>query len=93
MELERQGDKSTSNIIQSISTSKNTTLARFIYALGIRFVGEQTAKSLANHFKTIELLAVNPEELESINDIGPRVAGAINAALEQKEFVKEVNTL
>lgn len=94
LELERQGEKSTSNIIQSISTSKKTTLAKFIYALGIRFVGEQTAKSLAQHFKDIEkFLAADEQELISINDIGPRVASAIISSLKQDAFVKEVQNL
>lgn len=52
--LERQGEKSISNILNSIQKSKQTTLSKFIYALGIRFIGEQTAKLLADHFITIE---------------------------------------
>jgi DNA ligase (NAD+) len=94
LELDRQGEKSTSNIIQSIDASKQTTLSKFIYALGIRFVGEQTAKSLASHFKNIDaFLASSDEELISINDIGPRVAGAIITALQQADFKKEVHAL
>ena len=68
--------------------------SKFIYALGIRFVGEQTAKSLAHHFKDIEnFLKATEEELLSINDIGPRVASAIVSSLDQSEFKKEVHAL
>lgn len=91
LSLERQGEKSASNIINSIEKSKKTTLARFIYALGIRFVGEQTAKSLASHFKTLDaFLEANTEDLVAINDIGPRVAESIQNALKNNTFKKEV---
>lgn len=91
LSLERQGEKSASNIINSIDKSKNTTLARFIYALGIRFVGEQTAKSLAAHFKTLDaFLESTTESLLEINDIGPRVAESIQSALSNKKFRSEV---
>lgn len=91
MGLERQGKKSTENIIASIESSKKTTLARFIFALGIRFVGEQTAKLLADHFGTIEkLLLTNKEELETIPEIGPKVSSTILECIQNKEFVAEV---
>lgn len=94
LELERQGEKSADNIIASIEKSKNTTLARFIYALGIRFVGEQTAKSLADHFVTIEnFLQADEEELLHIPDIGPKVAKSIIAWLSKKPLIQEVRTL
>lgn len=91
LSLERQGEKSAANIINSIDKSKHTTLARFIYALGIRFVGEQTAKSLAAHFKTLDaFLKASTEDLIEINDIGPRVAESIQNALSNKKFKAEV---
>ncbi len=91
LSLDRQGEKSANNIINSIEKSKHTTLARFIYALGIRFVGEQTAKSLAAHYKTLDsFLATNNEALLEINDIGPRVAESILNALNNKKFRSEV---
>lgn len=78
LELERQGDKSTDNIMENILKSKQTTLARFIFALGIRFVGEQTAKHLAEHFHTFDkFLDCKSEELLSITEIGPKVAQTI----------------
>ncbi|MCC6137606.1 MAG: NAD-dependent DNA ligase LigA [Bdellovibrionaceae bacterium] len=91
LSLDRQGEKSASNIINSIEKSKNTTLSRFIYALGIRFVGEQTAKSLAAHYKTLDaFLEATTEDLIAINDIGPRVAESIQNTLANKKFKSEV---
>lgn len=93
-QLERQGEKSISNILQSIEKSKSTTLAKFIYALGIRFVGEQTAKLLADHYLTVEkFIESSKEDLETIPEIGPKVSVAILNALNNKDFVKEVKTL
>lgn len=92
--LPRQGKKSSENIINSIEKSKKSNLAKLIYAMGIRFVGEQTAKSLARHFHSLEtLLNTNEEELLSIDDIGPKVSKSIITALESKEFQKEIKTL
>jgi DNA ligase (NAD+) len=94
MSLPRQGEKSAQNIIDSIEHSRHTTLARFIYALGIRFVGEQTAKSLAAHFKTLEkFLETNEVELLEIDDIGPKVAASIVNRLSKADFRKEVEKL
>jgi DNA ligase (NAD+) len=76
--LERQGEKSAQNLLQAITKSKNTTLAKFIYALGIREVGEVTAQSLAMHFGDLaKLMQANVSDLEVIPDIGPRVASQI----------------
>lgn len=73
--LARMGRKSAANLIESLEKSKQTTLGRFLFALGIREVGEVTAASLANHFKAIEPLQITDEEtLVSINDVGPIVA-------------------
>lgn len=73
--LERMGEKSAAKILVQINKSKKTSLARFLYALGIREVGEATAKLLANHFKTLSLLqSTTIEELQLIPDIGPVVA-------------------
>lgn len=93
-QLDRQGEKSISNILQSIEKSKSTTLARFIYALGIRFVGEQTAKLLADHYLTVEkFIESSKEDLETIPEIGPKVSASILSALSNKHFVKEVRQL
>ena len=76
--LERMAEKSASNVLNAIETSKHTTLARFIYALGIRNVGEATAKDLARHFGSLDkLMDANAEELQQVPDVGPVVAQSI----------------
>lgn len=86
LELERQGEKSVENILKSIEKSKNTTLARLIFALGIRFVGEQTAKSFANHFGDLKSFAkAREEELLEIPDVGPKVAASVCLWLKNQE--------
>ncbi len=92
--LDRQGKKSSQNIVASIEKSKNISLNRFIYALGIRFVGEQTARALASHYRSLDrFLEAQQEELIEIEDIGPKVAESIVKALENKNFVKEIKEL
>ena len=78
--LERMGDKSANNLLAAIEQSKKTTLARFIYALGIRNVGETTAKDMARHFGTLdEFMAADAERLQQVRDVGPVVAQSIVA--------------
>jgi DNA ligase (NAD+) len=90
LSLERKGEKSVSNILESIEKSRTTTLARFIYALGIRFVGEQTAKSLSAHFSSLkELSKASEEALLQIPDIGPRVAASIVSGLKDKDLLHD----
>ena len=73
--LERMGDKSAENLVSAIDHSRTTTLARFLFALGIREVGEATAANLATHFGSVEALAqAGAEELEAVDDVGPIVA-------------------
>jgi DNA ligase (NAD+) len=92
--LERQGEKSADNILKSIELSRKTTLARFIFALGIRFVGEQTAKLLADHYIEIEnFLHATKEDLENIPEIGPKVSESILEVLKNADFVNEVREL
>jgi DNA ligase (NAD+) len=92
--LERKAEKSAQNIIESIEQSKTPTLQRFIYALGIRFVGEETSRDLASHFKSIDrFLETNHEELIAVEGIGPKVAEAVVQALKQKTFVQEIRNL
>lgn len=94
MELDRQGQKSAENAIRSIEKSKQTELPKFIHALGIRFVGEQTAKDLADHFVNIEkFLQATPEELTQIPQVGPKIAQAIQVWLANKQNVDEVHAL
>jgi len=77
--LERFGEKSSKNLIESICKSKDTTLGRLIYALGIRGVGEATAKDLAKEFGTISnIKAQTLDGLEAVDDIGPTVSGFIH---------------
>lgn len=74
-ELDRMAQKSAQNVLDALQASKATTLARFIYALGIRHVGESTAKSLASHFGKLDaLLAASEEQILEVDDIGPVVA-------------------
>ena len=74
-ELDRMGKKSAENIIRSINGSKKTSLPRFLYGLGIRNVGEQTAKDLANHFNSLDALIEATEgDLLEVPDVGPIVA-------------------
>jgi DNA ligase (NAD+) len=76
--LERMGEKSVVNLLAAIKRSKQTTLARFIFALGIRNVGEATAKDLAQHFGSLDnLLAADAESLQQVHDVGPVVAQSI----------------
>ncbi len=76
--LERFAEKSASNLVDSIKKSKEVHLARFIYALGIRYVGEATAQLLARHFHSLENLeAATEEELLHVEGVGPQVAGSI----------------
>lgn len=78
--LERMAEKSASNLLQAVEESKATTLARFVYALGIREVGEATARSLAIHFGSLQALSeANEDALLEVPDVGPIVAMHIQA--------------
>jgi len=77
-ELERMGEKSAQNLLDEIEGSKKNSLARLIYALGIRFVGERTGQLLAEHFSSLEdLAAAKEEELDEVPEVGPKVAASI----------------
>lgn len=76
--LERMAEKSAQNLVQALNTSKNTTLSRFLYALGIRHVGESTARALAQYFGSIHaLMDATEEQLLEVEDVGPIVATSI----------------
>src|SRR5580700_5391978 len=76
--LDRMAEKSAQNLLEEIEGSKKNTLARLIYALGIRFVGERTGQLLAEHFSSLEeLAAADEEQLVAVNEVGPKVAAAI----------------
>jgi DNA ligase (NAD+) len=92
--LERQGEKSVDNILKSVENSKKTTLARFIYAFGIRFVGEQTAKLISDHYIHLDrFLSATSESLLEIPEIGPKVADSILNWLGNKNLVKQAQEL
>lgn len=79
-QLDRMGVKSSENVIDALRRARSTTFARFIYALGIREVGEATSRALALHFLDLEsLLAATKEDLEGVDDVGPIVAEHIHA--------------
>lgn len=76
--LERMAEKSAQNLLQELEASKKNSLARLIYALGIQFVGERTGQLLAEHFSSLEELALAKEEdLEQVPEVGPKVAASI----------------
>lgn len=78
--LERMGEKSAQNLVAAIEASRQTTLARFIFGLGIRNVGEATARDLAKHFGGLDaLLAADVASLQTVPDVGPVVAASIAA--------------
>ncbi len=93
-ERQKLGDKSIANLLGNIKESKQTDLHRFIYALGIRFVGEQTARTFAQNFRSIEVfLKASEDKLISLPDMGPKVTQSVLKILEQKKFIEEVNQL
>ncbi len=92
--LEGMREKSTSNLLEAIKLSKQPTLARFIYALGIRNVGETTAKDLARHFGGLDnLVAADEERLQQVPDVGPVVAQSIFAFFREKHNVDVIKNL
>ena len=93
-QLERMGPKSAENLRNALEASKHTTLARFIYALGIREVGEATARNLADHFGNLEALrAADAETLESVPDVGPVVASNIAGYFKDEATAGVVDAL
>ncbi|GAB3551016.1 NAD-dependent DNA ligase LigA [Noviherbaspirillum agri] len=92
--LDRMAEKSAQNVLNALEKSKSTTLGRFIYALGIRHVGEATAKELANHFGTLDaLLDAKEEQLLEVADIGPVIAGSIKTFLSDplnRELIEQL---
>jgi DNA ligase (NAD+) len=93
-QLERQGEKSIQNLLSSIEKSRQTTLNRLIFAMGIRFVGEQTARLLSKHYQTAEnFLKTKKEELFEVEEVGEKVAESIYAAIHDENFSREFKTL
>jgi DNA ligase (NAD+) len=78
LKLERMGEKSADNVLAEIEASKELPLERVIYGLGIRFVGERTAQFLAEHFGSLDaIMNASAEQLEEVNEVGPRIAESI----------------
>lgn len=93
-DLERMAKKSADNIIKALEKSKNTSLHRFLYALGIRDVGEATALALANHFGSLEgVMAADYDSLQQVSDIGPVVAQRIVHFFQQTHNREVINKL
>ncbi len=94
VEMERMGEKSADNLLESIEKSKATTLSRFLYGLGIREVGEATAASLAGFYGTLELImSANEEDLQKVPDVGPVVASRINAFFSESHNADVIQRL
>jgi len=92
--LERMAEKSAANVHAAIEKSKDTTLGRFVYALGIRNVGEVTAKDLASHFGAIDrIMDADAEQLEEVPDVGPVVAESIAAFFRERHNREVVEQL
>jgi len=93
-ELERMGEKSAANLVDALKRSKTTTFARFLYALGIRDVGEATAGALATHFGTYEALRdANAEQIEEVQDVGPVVAAHVHNFFQQAHNLEAIDAL
>lgn len=92
--LERMGEKSANNLLAAIEQSKKTTLARFIYALGIRNAGETTAKDMARHFGSLDsFMAADEERLQQVRDVGPIVAQSIAAFFSEPHNIQVIRQL
>ena len=93
-ERERMGEKSAENLVNAIDASKSTSLARFLYALGIREVGEATAQSLASYFGNLPaILTAKAEELVKVPDVGPVVAKRIRDFLDEEHNLDVIQQL
>jgi len=94
LQLDKIADKSAKNLLRSIEESRRTTLSKFIYALGIRHVGEHTAELLAKRFENIERLQqANEDELISMNEIGPQIAESVISYFEDESYKRLIQRL
>jgi DNA ligase (NAD+) len=92
--LDRMAEKSARNLLEALEKSKQTTLARFLYALGIRHVGESTGRELARHFGRLDgVLAAGAEQLQQVPDVGPVVAESIHTFFQQPHNREVVQAL
>jgi len=93
-ELERMGEKSAQNLLKAIDDSRQTTLERFIYALGIRNVGEATARDLARHFGSLDaLMAADEARLQEVPDVGPVVAESMRRFFSEQHNLEVIARL
>ena len=93
-ELDRMGEKSAAKLAGAVERSKSTTFGRFLFALGIRDVGESTAESLARHFRTLDALrAATIAEIEEVPDIGPITAAHVHAFLAESRNSRVIDEL
>ncbi|WP_193165350.1 NAD-dependent DNA ligase LigA [Microbulbifer hainanensis] len=92
--LERMGQKSAQNLLDALERSKDTTLPKFLYALGIREVGEATARNLARHYGDLEsLMQADEESLQEVEDVGPVVAHFVAEFFQQTHAQEEIEAL
>jgi DNA ligase (NAD+) len=92
--LERMGQKSAQNLVEALEKSKHTTLPRFLYALGIREVGEVTAQTLAAHFREVDRIkAADEAALQAVPDVGPSVAHHIHTFFRQPHNLEVIRAL
>jgi DNA ligase (NAD+) len=94
LNIERQGERSSQKLLEAIEKSKQVTFNKFIYALGIRFVGERTAELLAQHFKTIDnFIKADEEALLNVEEVGAKVSQTIIEYLSFKKNIEEIKKL
>lgn len=94
LSLDRFGKKSAANLLEALQKSKETTLARFIYALGIRHVGESTARDLASHFRSLDaLVSADGKALLEVNDVGEVIAQSITHFFEEEHNREVISNL
>ncbi|WP_263080305.1 NAD-dependent DNA ligase LigA [Endozoicomonas sp. Mp262] len=92
--LERMGTKSAQNLLDALERSRHTQLERFVYALGIREVGEATARSLVNHYRTLEaIMAASVDDLQTVDDVGPVVAAHLETFFRQAHNCEVIDNL
>lgn len=92
--LKRMGERSARNVLDALEKSKHTTLPRFLFGLGIRHIGERTAKDLAQHFGSLErLIAASEEDLQAVADVGPVIVQSLRTFFSQPHNVDVVEQL
>ena len=92
--MERMGEKSATNLVASIDKARSTTLARFLFGLGIREVGESTAASLASHYGSLDpIINATEEDLQTVDDVGPIVASRIRSFFDEAHNVDVIRKL